>query len=89
MQKTFPDRIEPVGRHTLMRAIDIWKNAKDRSWVRPFRLYAKAENGTVIAADNTDGSCRVRTFSSTDEAIRWLRRHKTETETMEEHDGHR
>ena len=64
--KNIPDRIEPVGRHTLIRAIDIWKNAADRSWIRPFRLYARTETGPVIAADNTDGNCLVRAFSSTD-----------------------
>lgn len=82
-----PDQIEPVGRHTLMRAIDIWKNAADRSWIRPFRLYAESENGTVIAADNTDSSCLVRTFSSAGEAIRWLGRHERESELKEDSDG--
>lgn len=87
--KNIPDQIEPVGRHTLKRAIDICKNAADRSWVRPFRLYARAENGTIIAADNSEGSCRVKTFSSADEAIRWLGRHERQSELMEDSDGHR
>lgn len=85
--QNIPDRIEPVGRHTLMRAIDIWKNAEDKSWIRPFRLYARTENGTIIAADNTDGSCLVRVFSSAGEAIRWLEQHERESELNEVSNG--
>lgn len=73
-----PDRIEPVGRRTLQAAVDIWKTTSDRYWIRPFRLYAKNGDGTVTAADNTDGDCLVRTFATTDEAIRWLGRHDKE-----------
>ena len=74
------DRIEAVGRRTLLGAIDIWKSATDRRWIRPFRLYAKNGDGTVTAADNTEGNCVVRTFSTTDKAIRWLGRHDKENE---------
>ena len=74
------DRIEAVGRRTLLAAVDIWKTTTDRYWIRPFRLYAKNSDGTVTAADNTEGDCVVRTFSTTEEAIRWLGRHEKEND---------
>ena len=73
-----PDRIEAVGRRTLRAALDIWKTTKDRYWIRPFRLYANNSDGTVTAADNTDGDCQVRIFSTAEEAIQWLGRHEKE-----------
>lgn len=75
-----PDRIEAVGRRTLQAALDIWKTTTDRYWIRPFRLYAKNSNGTVTAADNTNGDCHVRTFSTADKAVRWLGRHDKEND---------
>ena len=74
------ERIEAVGRRTLQAAVDIWKTTSDRYWIRPFRLYAKNGDGTVTAADNTEGDCLVRTFATTDEAVCWLGRHEKEND---------